>query len=108
MTANRSALFWGLMLILLGAAFLLRNLGLLPGGFFAWWPLLVLGAGLWLIIQAFAARRGGGLVGGVILATLGTYWLLDNFGRVDTRAFLPLVVIAVGAGLLLRSVFRLN
>lgn len=42
----------GGILIILGGAFLLRNFGVLPGGFIAaFWPLLLIGVGLYLLVQ---------------------------------------------------------
>ncbi len=102
---NRTALFWGFALILAGLIFLLNNFNLIPGSLFNWWPVLVLGAGLWMLIQA-VARRSQGLVGGVVLTSLGAFWLLDNLNLVDGGAFVPVLLIALGAGLLLRSALR--
>jgi hypothetical protein len=105
-TPNRSALFWGVLLVLLGLAFLLDNFNLIPGGVVDWWPLLVIAAGLWLLVPALAGRAGGGIMGGVVLLALGTFWLLDNFGRVDNRLFVPILLISIGVGMLLRSLVR--
>ncbi|MCC6190000.1 MAG: hypothetical protein IT318_13275 [Anaerolineales bacterium] len=104
--ANRNALFWGTVLILLGLAFLLNNFNVIPGQFIAWWPLLVMGTGLWLVAQTLPRRRGGGLVGGILLLALGGYWLARNFGWAGDGLFLPVVLIALGTGLLLRTLVR--
>ena len=102
---TRSGLVWGTLLIILGLVFQLNNFNLIPRGIFDWWPLMVVGAGIWLLGQSATRRRGGGLVGGVVVLALGVFWLLQNFGRVDERAFLPVLLIAVGVGLLLRAVY---
>ena len=104
--ANRWAAFWGISLVLVGVAFLLQNFNLLPGGYIQWWPALVVAAGLWLLARGFAERRSGGLIGGVLLSAMGVFWLLQNLGRVDERLFAPVVLIALGVGLLLRSLFQ--
>ena len=101
--ANRSALLWGVVLVLLGLAFLLNNFHVVPAGLWQWWPLPVLGAGLVVLGQGVAARQGSGLVAGTVLSALGVFWLLDNLGRVDERLFVPVLLIALGLGLLLRS-----
>jgi len=107
-TRNRDSLFWGLLLVGLGLLFLLGNLHRLAGGLFAWWPVLVLIAGLWLFSRGVRRRRGGDLLGGVLLLGLGTFWLLFNLGLVGNNLFLPILLIALGLGLLLRSLLRLR
>jgi hypothetical protein len=103
---NRGGLFWAILLIVLGTVFLLNNFNLVPGAVIDWWPVLVIGAGLWLLGQAATRRGGGGLVGGMVLLALGGYWLALNFGVVDDRLFLPVLLIALGVGLLLRAFSR--
>lgn len=103
-TSNRSAVLWGVLLIVLGLGFLLNNFNLVPESIFSLWPLVVIGAGLWLVGEA-ARRRGRGLAGGFVVLALGVFWLLENYGRVSGRMFLPVLLIALGAGLLLRNFF---
>lgn len=62
---NRSALFWGALLILLGIGWLLKNFGYLDQGIFRLWPLLLVGGGVWMLARSFTARQGGGLVAAV-------------------------------------------
>jgi 4-amino-4-deoxy-L-arabinose transferase-like glycosyltransferase len=100
--SRRGALIGGVVLIILGALFLLENLNLIPGGVTDWWPVLVVGAGLWLLAQAVRRRTSGGLVGGILLIGLGGYWLASNLGWVGEGLFLPVLLIALGTGLLLR------
>jgi hypothetical protein len=45
----RHQLFWPIVLIVLGAYFLLQNLGFVRVDLF--WPLLLIGLGLWLILR---------------------------------------------------------
>jgi hypothetical protein len=100
---NRAALFWGVLLVVLGLGFLLNNFGLVPRGIASLWPLLVIGAGLWVLGRAVVRRAGEGLVGGVMTLALGAFWLLQSYGRVDNRSFLPVLLIALGVGVLLRN-----
>jgi hypothetical protein len=56
---SRGTLFWGLLLIIVGGALLLDNLGLL-GGISVWgiiWPLVLVAIGVWIIWGNFF-RRG--------------------------------------------------
>src|SRR6185295_12652178 len=99
--SRRWAAFWGVGLIVLGVAFLLQNFNLVPAGFMQWWPVLVIGAGVWLLARGLSERRGGALTGGTLVATMGVFWLLENLGRVNERVFAPVLLIALGAGLLL-------
>ena len=92
------------MLVLLGLVFLLNNFHIVPASLLQWWPVPVLGVGLLLFGRGLAGRRGGALVSGMLLLALGAFWLLDNLGRVDERLFLPVLIIGLGVGLLLRSV----
>lgn len=103
--SNRSGVFWGVLLIVLGLGFLLHNFNLVSPGVFNLWPLLVMGAGLWMFGETLARRRGGGLVGASIVLGLGMFWLLENFDKVDDRMFLPILFISIGVGLLLRSLY---
>jgi hypothetical protein len=106
MPANRNAFIWGILLILAGLVFLLANFNAIPGQVLNWWPALVIGAGLWLLLSALTRRRGGGLVGGVLLLAMGGYWLARNLGVVGDGLFLPVLLIALGAGTLLRGFLR--
>lgn len=107
-TRTRDPLFWGLLLILVGGLILLNNFDLLNGGVFAWWPVLVLVAGLWLVSRGLRRRQSGGLVGGTLLLGLGVFWLLLSLGIVGESLLLPIVLLALGFGLLLRALTRLR
>ncbi len=100
--SRRSGLFWGPLLMVLGLGFLLNNFNLVPEGIFSLWPLLVVGAGLWLLGEALMRQMGRGVTGGVVVLALGVFWLLENYGRVTNQMFLPVLLIALGAGLLLQ------
>lgn len=104
--SNRSALVFGLALIVVGVLFLLNNVGLIPLEVARLWPVLVIAAGVWVLGSALGRRRGGGLMGGVVLLTAGVMLLLQNFEYVPDSAFGPAMIIAVGAGLLLRGLVR--
>jgi hypothetical protein len=101
--ASRGTLLAGALFVLLGLVLLLNNFQMVPANLLAWWPVLVLGAGIWLLGRGVAERHGAELVAGTLLAALGGFWLLDNLGRMDERLFVPILLIALGLGLLLRS-----
>ncbi|MGH2522343.1 MAG: LiaI-LiaF-like domain-containing protein [Anaerolineales bacterium] len=106
--SSRSSLIWGVLLVILGLGFLLNNFGLVPKGIASLWPLLVIGVGLWMLGRAVARRAGEELVGGIMMLALGAFWLLQNYGRVDNRSFLPVLLIALGVGALLRNVISVR
>jgi len=101
--ANRNALFWGTLLVLAGLVFLLNNFHLVPANLWQWWPVPVLGAGLFLFARGLVERQGGALIAGTVAAALGGFWLLDNLGRMDERLFIPILLISLGVGMLFRS-----
>ncbi len=92
--------------MLVGLVFLLNEFNIIPGRLMEWWPLLVIAAGLWLLVPAATGRTGGGIMGGIILLALGGFWLLENLGLADNRLFVPILLIAIGVGMLLRSLMR--
>ncbi len=51
---RRNTIFWGSMLVLFGALFLLSNLGIISVNIWAlFWPILLIGAGLWFLFGYF-------------------------------------------------------
>ncbi len=55
---RRAELFWGPLLILLGALFLLSELGYIRGDVLGWFlPFLVIAVGLWILIGGLQARK---------------------------------------------------
>ena len=75
MRIRRGLLFWGLFLIPLGAVPLLVRAGVLPGDLFTdiwrWWPLLLIGLGLALLLGRSQAGLIGTAVIALVLGTLG-------------------------------------
>jgi hypothetical protein len=91
------ALIGGVVLIFLGVASYLSYYGYFGTG--RWWAFLLVGLGIVLIVQdmyyiAKGARRGGGIIGGLILVTIG-YSLFS-----DISYWWPLILVAIGVGII--------
>jgi hypothetical protein len=106
-----SAVVWASILIWAGLAFLAANLGLFAR--FEWmdgWGLAFIGAGLIvllevavrLLVPAYRRPVGGSLIVGFILLGIG----LGNLVRADL--VFPMIIIAIGIGILLRNFARGN
>jgi predicted membrane protein len=86
-----------------GALFLLRNLGLLYiDDLWQYWPVILIVLGLSRVLSSFSfgSRFGGGL-----LLVVGSIFLLHNLDIIHGNIwgfFWPVLLIAIGAGLLFR------
>lgn len=99
--------FWPILLIVVGAVFLLDNLGVIPGDgwstVFRMWPALLIIAGLDDLI------RREGVVWPVLLIGAGTFLLLNNFGPSGWISWTklvqlwPVLLIAVGIDLIFKA-----
>ena len=96
-------LVWGLILIGLGAFFLLSSFGFIPHYLLhAWWPVFVIGAGVASLFSARSPRKLGSAV-----TTLGIgAWLLiatnEWWGLGWSRSW-PLALVAAGLGSLAQA-----
>ncbi len=94
-------IFWGLLLVFLGLAFIFDQLGF---GFFLsiFWPLVLLALGVWLLIRKH-------YFAGILLSLLGVFALLSNiFGVSLFSIFWPVILIAVGLLILFRHFYGGN
>ena len=97
----------GVIIVLVGTAMLLDTLGIIPAQtFWEFLPLILVGFGVLKIVES--NNRPGGVIFGGLLAAAGAFWFLDNLGLMhfDERFVAPIVLIAVGVGMLLRVVNR--
>ena len=101
---RRGSLFWGILLVLLAALLLLRQMGIIGGDIFGYfWPLVIILFGIWLIF-GFFNRRGrrpveGEQVSIPLEGATSAYIKIDHgAGRVNLRA-------GTAAGELLTGIF---
>jgi TM2 domain-containing membrane protein YozV len=96
-----------LILIGLGAIFLLHTLDIWDFSLHRVWPLILIGIGGFLLLRRLGllgqvppgfdrARSRRGLMGPVILLTLGVQFLLDSIGAIRFGRTLPLLLIVIG------------
>jgi hypothetical protein len=96
----------GLILILLGVLFLLTEMGRI--GWADWWAYFLVGLGGIFLLEAFIrmfsaeGRRGasGKIIAGLILAVIGGAHILG------LEEWWPLILIAVGVGVLISGLIR--
>ena len=78
---RRGNLFWGVILIVLAALLLLKQMGIIVGDIFGFfWPLLIIAFGAWLIIGFFARNKpvAGEQVSIPLEAATSAYIKLDH------------------------------
>ncbi len=103
-----SGIFWGLILIMIGAIYFAHNQGYLPEA--NWWAYIVLGLGIVFLLEAFVRGvmpeyRGGAwgrVVPGLILTLVGLYLIYD----VAIGTWWPIILIAVGLIIILGALIR--
>jgi hypothetical protein len=96
-------IFIGVAAIVLGVAFLLDNLGIMPFDLtIRLWPSLFIVFGVLKIAQS---RQASGYVLGCGLVLVGAVMLLDDMGLIRLRwsALWPLLIIALGLSMVFRS-----
>lgn len=106
------AAVWALVLIWVGVAWLLSNIGFwdgLLGDGQDFWPIIFLGAGLIvllgvavrLVVPAYRRPITGGLIFGVILLGIGIGGITEGWVVIG-----PLILIAIGVGGFIAFFFR--
>jgi hypothetical protein len=103
MTGRRSIL-WALLLIAIGVFLLLREADVIPRDV-AWWPILVFGLGVWLLVERVWTGDGGAdFVLPLVLIAIGVIFFLQQSDVVrDDVALWPIVLIAIGIGIVLSA-----
>jgi hypothetical protein len=96
-------LFWGLLLLGAGILMILINLDLIPQSIADLWPIPVVLVGIWLIIIAVRRPRARGLTAGIVVTAVGAFWLAESFNWIGDDLFLPVLLISLGLGILVRG-----
>jgi Domain of unknown function (DUF5668)/B-box zinc finger len=103
------------VLIGLGVLFLLHTAGILEFGIDRFWPLILIGLGVWLFAKHWGLIGGNSgmcrcercrtrkLMGPAILVTLGVLFLLDNVSRVEFHRTWPAILLVIGVVKLMQS-----
>jgi hypothetical protein len=98
----RAAVF-GVILIGLGAIYVLQNFDIVDAGELgSWWPVILIGFGLSSLI---APKDAGDAPAGAVAAAIGAFFLLRKFDVVDwkLRDIWPAFLILAGVALIVRS-----
>jgi hypothetical protein len=99
-----TAAVFGVILIGLGAMFLLQNFGVVDAGRPGdWWPVIVIGFGISSVI---APKDPGDAATGVAVAALGAFFLLRNFDVIHWRFqdIWPAFLVLAGISMIARAV----
>ena len=105
MAKASKSLFPGIILISIGAIFLLNQLDVF---YFRWWhlyPLVLLALAALFFFSVFTKNQKGAVFPGTVLLSLGLFFFLRNYGYFDldqdfwyVDELWPVVLIAVGLG----------
>jgi hypothetical protein len=98
---SRRPLF-GWFLLLTGTIWLLAEMRAIPEGVSRWWPLAVVALAVVGLARAAADHRPRAVGAYITALVLGVFWVARERGLVDDALFLPVLVIALGLGLILR------
>ena len=99
---------FGVIVAAVGVALQLDNLGMLNINIrdvMRLWPAVLLALGAQMLLRP---RGKDNPVGGIILLSLGSYFLARNFGLIDfgVQQLWPIAVIAAGVGMLRKAMAR--
>jgi Domain of unknown function (DUF5668) len=98
-----TAAVFGVILIGLGALYLLQNFGIVyAGDIGSWWPLVLIGFG---VASLIAPKDAGDSAGGAVITGIGTFFLLRKLDVITWRFHdaWPVFLVIAGVALVLRS-----
>ena len=96
----------GLVVAAAGIILLLNSFDIVNlGGLTRFWPVLLIALGAQMLIRPKGKDNS---VGGIILLSLGAYFLARNFGMIDfgIQQLWPIAVIAAGVAMLRKAMAR--
>lgn len=100
-----SGIIGGVILLSLGAIFLLQSAGVLHAGhIWDYWPMLLVWAGL---ARMFSTSRRRHFAGGVLTFLIGVFFQLDRLGLAwfHARDFWPALLVFAGLALIAESLW---
>ncbi len=113
MSEKKRSIVPGVVLILIGAAFLLQQLRILD---FTWresYPFILMAVGAVFLITIFTKGDRGASFPATVLLVLGIFFFLRNFGYFsldyyfyDLRDYWPIFLIAFGLGFIVLFLFK--
>ncbi len=104
-----------IVLILIGLLFLLHTLGLTELGFDRFWPVILIGLGVWLFARNWGVVAGGcagcqctrcrtrRVMGPALLVTIGTLFLFENLNVANFGRTWPVILLVIGGVKLLQG-----
>ena len=93
---------FGGFLLLTGTIWLLAEMRVIPEGVGGWWPLAVVMLVVFCLARAAANHRPRAVGAYITASVLGVFWLAREQNLVSDAFFLPVLLIALGLGLILR------
>jgi len=98
---SRQPLF-GWFLLLTGTIWLLAEIRVIPDAVGRWWPLAVVALAVVGLARSSADRRPRAVGAYITALVLGVFWLAREQGLLSDALFLPVLLIALGLGFVLR------
>ena len=98
-----TAAVFGVILIGLGAIYLLQNFGVVDAGDIgSWWPLVLIGFGVSSLV---APKDAGDSAGGAVITGIGAFFLLRKLDVITWRFHdaWPVFLVIAGVALVVRS-----
>ncbi|MCD6118174.1 hypothetical protein J7K93_14310 [bacterium] len=113
---NDNALFWGVVLILLGAFYSLRNFNVIPFFYIdEYWPIFLISPGAGILIQNIVyGRKPGPFISSSIMILLGLFFLMFtlpydfDIAEYYLSRFWPLMFVLLGLIIILKSLKNSN
>jgi predicted membrane protein len=99
---NHNSLVPGLILVLIGSAFLLDHMGILPvDHLWRLWPVIL------IVVGVIKVAESSNRTGGALMVLFGVFFLLTNLGilRISWQETWPILLIAVGVVMIFGRVF---